>query len=205
MQRTIGYAAALLLVCLLAACATAEVSGRRVSTATSAVRLSSVDVVFLDRPSLKRTDLGGNFASPSSYTGLSDRVASDVRRAMSEARDGVQTAFASHGIQGRAYLASSLYGTPEKPTSHKVVVSLISAQANAQSTASITLQVAVFETATNQLLWQGESKTFPGGDGFSNKAREDAILKKQQNFGEGIVRALREAGLLVGRSQGDSN
>lgn len=203
MRKLTGWAAALISVWLLAACATADVSGHRVSTVTSTVRLSSVDVVFLDRPSLKRTDLGGAFASPSSYSALSDRVIRDVRRAMSEARDGVQTAFAAHGIQGRAYLASDLYGTPA-PTSHKVVVSLASAQAGPQNTASIILRVAVFETATNRILWQGESKTFPGGDGFSNQAREDAILKKQKNFGEGIVRALHEAGLFSETSQASS-
>ena len=200
MRKIMGWAATLFSVWLLAACATADVSGHRVSTAASTVRLSSVDVVFLDKPSLKRTDLGGLFANPNSYSALSDRVVFDVRRAMSEAREGVQAAFAAHGIPGQAYLASDPHGSP-KPTSHKIVVSLISAQANPQNTASITLQVAVFEIATRQLLWQGESKTFPGGDGFSKKARDEAILKKQQNFGEGIVRALREAGLVVDVSQ----
>lgn len=193
--RSMGYAAVLLFASLLAACATADVSGHRVSTVASAVRLSSVDVIFLDRPSLKRTDLGSVFANPNSYSGLTDRVTLDVRRAMAEARDGVQAAFAARNVPGLAYLASDTRGLP-KPTSHRVFVSLISAQATAQNTGTILLKVTVVETATNQLLWQGESKTFPGGDGFSQKAREDAILKKQQNFGDGIIRALREAGLI---------
>lgn len=197
MRKLIGSAVVLFWVGLLAACAgMAEVSGQRVGATPATVQLSSVDVVFMDRPSLKRTDLGGLFASPSSYAGLSDRVVMDVRRAMSEARDGVQAAFAAHGIQGMAYLASDVLGTP-KPTSHRVVVSMLSAQASAQGTGDIKLQIVVVETATRRLLWQGEAKTFPGGDGFSSKARQEAILKKQKNFGEGIVRALRDAGLAV--------
>lgn len=205
MRTFIGWVAVLLGVGLLTACAaTADVSGQRVGTAAASVPLSSVDVVFMDRPSLKRTDLAGVFASPTSYAGLSDRVVMDVRRAMSEARDGVQAAFAAHGIQGMAYLASDAYGTP-KATSHRVVVSMLSAKASAQNTSEIMLQIVVIETATRRLLWQGESKTFPGGDGFSSKAREEAILKKQKNFGEGIVRALRDAGLAVGASPAGSN
>jgi hypothetical protein len=195
MRRILDWTAALFAVWLLVACATADISGRRVSTATSTIRFSSVDVVFMDRPSLKRTDLGGVFASPNAYSALTDRVAWDVRRAMSEARDGVRAAFAAHGVQGDAYLVSDLNGAP-RPTSHKVVISLISAQATPQNTGTITLQVTVFETAGNQILWQGESKTFPGGDGFSKEARNDAIRNKQHNFGEGVMRALREAGVL---------
>lgn len=195
MQKIINWVVVLFSVWLLAACATADVSGQRVGTATSMTPLSSVDVVFLDKPSLKRTDLAGTFVNPQAYSALTDRVGWDVRRAMSEARDGVQAAFAANGIQGQAYLVSDVHGAP-RATSHKVIVSLVSVQATPQNTGTITLKVAVFETAGNQLLWQGESKTFPGGDGFSKEAREEAIRKKQQKFGEGIVRALREAGLL---------
>jgi hypothetical protein len=198
MKRVLGWAVSLLGAWLLSACATADVTGQRSGTAAPAVALKSVDVVLVDRAGMKKSGLSAlRFDSPADAT-LMAKAGNDLRQAMSEVRDGVVAALAAHGIPGRAYLASFRDSQATSSATHMVIVSMRSATNSPNSPTKLTLNVEVFEVATQQSLWKGSSELYPGGDGFSKEARAKAILEKRQRFGESVVRALQDSGVLVG-------
>jgi len=198
MKRILGWAATLLAAWLMSACATADVTGQRTGNAAPAVALKSVDVVFMDQPAMKKSGLSAlRLDSPGDSVAMA-RAGNDLRRAMSEVREGVVAAFAAHGIPGRAYLLSLRDAQGSAAASHVVIVSMRSADSSPNSPTKLTLNVEVLELATKQTLWKGSSELYPGGAGFSKEARTTSAQEKRQKFGEGIVRALQDAGVLAG-------
>jgi hypothetical protein len=173
-----------------------------VSTSLSTVRLSAVDVVFMDQPALQRSGIAG-ILNPNSNPILAYQVQSDIRKAMSQLRDGVKNAFVVHGIQGQSYLASDT-SQMSKPISHRIVVSVISARAGAQTATEVSLKIEIFEAGSRSLLWQGKTSTIAARVGWSVKAGDESILERGMNFGEGIVRALNETGLRSDMAQASS-
>ena len=195
MKRILGWMVALLFAGVLSACATADVSGQRMSNGAPSVAFKSVDVIFVDQATMKKSGLSALRMDTSADATLMSRAGGDLRRAMSEVREGVVDALAANGIPGRAYLVSRRDEQgPASPT-HAVVVSMRSAVTSPSSPTKLTLNVDVIEVATNQIMWKGASELYPGGAGFSKEASAKSALEKRQRFGEGIVRALRDSGL----------
>jgi hypothetical protein len=184
---------------LLAACATGDVTGQRLNTSASTIPFSAVEVVFMDKGALRQPARPGSPPGPIHLLDEQFGPGREVRNIMTEVRDAVGRVFASRGISGQAYLASGVNGMT-KPPSHTVRVSFVSADSTGGRVVSVVFQVSVFETSTNQLLWQGTAKANANGDGLTNQARQESAAKQRLEFAEGIVRALRESGLASGSS-----
>jgi hypothetical protein len=187
----------MLSMAMLAACASGDVTGQKLSASASMAPFSTVDVMFMDKGVI--TEAARPWLPPSSIYRLDEQFGPgrEVRNIMTEARDAVRSVFAARGIPGQVFLASDVYGTAKQP-SHAVRVSFVSANSMGGRVMSVVFQVSVLETSTNQLLWQGSAKANADGDGFTKQARQEAATKLRLEFAEGIVRALRDSGLSAG-------
>lgn len=194
MLKVLSFLIALCAAWSLTACATAEVTGVRASATVSTVALTSVDVIFLDRPEMQPTGLAA--LRPDGAWGASATALHDVQRAMSEMREKVESALTANNVPGRSYLLSHR-SQVDLAASHIVVVSMHSAKVHSGYPTKITLNVQVRERATQRTLWDGTSELTPGGAGFSTDIRKQALMEKQEKFGAGIVRALRESGVVA--------
>ena len=56
----------------------------------------------------------------------------------------------------------------------------------------------VLNLATREILWRGRTRLYPGGSGLTKQAQEKDKIEKRKIFGESLVRALRDAGVVKG-------
>ncbi|WP_348063283.1 hypothetical protein [Roseateles sp.] len=183
---------------MLTACAFNEASGERVGGASAKAMFQSVDIVFMDAPALSQGGLGALVGAPTNY-GLMSKAGTDVRTAMRELRDGADAALIASGVPGRAVLLSERMprGVAATVLTHVVMVSMKSATAGTQTGTSIVLNVEVAEFASRQSLWKGTARAYPGGAGFGVQAMEKDRIEKGKIFGESLIKAMRDAGVLL--------
>jgi hypothetical protein len=196
MNRVFGWVVTLLAACLISACANADIKGERASTANPTVALKSVDVIFVDQAAMKKSGLSALRIDSSADAGWMSRAGDELRWVMSDMSEGVVAALAAHSIPGRSYLLSRQSSQVTSSPTHVVAVSMRSAKLASNSPTTFTLNVEIFEGASRQSLWKGSSEIYTGRAGFSKEAQTQSALAKRTKFGEDIVRALQDSGVL---------
>jgi len=193
-------AATLVVAMGLSGCAFNEVTGQRTVVSGERVAFQSVEVIFADQPQLMQQGLGGFLGPTSTNVGAMYGVEMALKSAMGDMRQAAAEALVAHGIPGRARLMSERgeFGPAPIRPSHLVIVSMESAKSGTTTGTEFFWNIEIAELATREILWKGRTRLYPGGSGFTKEAQEKDKIEKRKIFGESLVRALRDAGVVKG-------
>jgi hypothetical protein len=197
MRRVLAALCALSVIVVSTGCAFNEVSGQRVAGSTSTTALTAVDVIFVDRASMNPGGLGGLIGAPVPQGSMS-RASEDLAGLMRELRDGAAAALAENKVPGRVMLSSERSGAASTASqSHAIVVAMQSATTKPQTPTAFVLSIEVLEVATKRSLWKGTSRVQSGHVGWTKEALLAYPAERKKKFGESLVQALRDAGVLT--------
>lgn len=199
MIRRLMSAAVVAVALGLAGCATNELSGQRIAAPGERVPFKSVDVVFVNQTQLKEADGSGSIGDQ-----MARRTTAELHLSMREMRLGTKEAMEARGIPGRTLMMSEQF--PATPgalrPSHVLFVKMEQAQASLSRPIEFFWNAEIQEVATGQTLWKGHVALRSGGDGISAEAQEESKKEKRRKFGDSLIKALQDAGVITAPKNG---